>query len=203
MSYNLKDILDENSSTENEKLAEGIVSSLLGGVKDMLSGLVSKGEAKNADRVISLLRRLKKIGIKQVGGEDINKVIRGLEQYKQELTAGMADEEDQEELLNLIRGMSKAKPRRRQMPRRRRVRAESKYSLSAIFSENNNRNTGYMVENEPDKEYNEDDLTNPGEDETVMGNAVDDDPGLSDEEVLSGLRDDVAQYGDPDPVLDD
>lgn len=198
------DILNEKTSTEDEKLVEGIVSSLLGGAKDILSNLISKGGIKNVDRVVVVLRRLKKLGIKHVGGESINKAIRELVQYKQKLTDEMTDDEDKDELSLLLHGLIKDKlgqetPQRRQAPR---TRAEGKYSLSAIFSENKG-NVSYMVENEPDKEYHLDDLVSPDDDETIMGNAADNDPELSADEVLSGLRDDVAQYGDPDPVLDE
>jgi hypothetical protein len=204
MSYKLEDLFSEKSIVVEKKINEdfmNIIKSLGSLATNAIRGLFAKREAKQVDKVINLLEKLRKFGIKEAFGTKINQAIKDLQRYKYSLT----NEEEPDNLTTLLKKWQREgtltkqqKSRRSRRRRTKTIRTESSFKLKDIFLESPEDNP---VQNDPEKEYNDDDVDSVSDKETVMQKAVDSDSGLSDEEVLAGLRDDVVHYGEYDPAI--
>ena len=196
MSYKLKEIFME-SSVEDPLLRESMLSMLKKGLTTSLKNLVSLAtstpaeqksakEAKQAKKVLKFLQKAQAFGVKRISGYDIKKVIAEMEAI---INSEKIDRDEDNQLMNLLKGFGK------------KTQNESKYTLQKIFFEQTNETEDSTVQNQDEKDYNLE--KEKPEQNTVLHKAADHAPQLSDEEVLSGLRDDVANYGQYDPALGD
>lgn len=213
MSYKLKDIfLESDSKTDEAMIKEGLLSDLFDAMKDLaksaLRGFVSRGELAQIDKMIGILRKMREYGIKDFRGMPIAAVIRELEREKRLLSGKELSNNSSKDALATLRKFTGGTRKSKSTTPRVRVRHGHKnqtpamniansLSLREIFESDLLAPDEEPVQNNDNPEYNE---TNSDE-KTALESEPKEKPVLSDEEILAGLRDDVASYGEYDPVL--
>lgn len=211
MSYKLKDIFLESDSKTSETVPEeGLLSDIYGTLKDLASGalrgFITRNEIAQIDKIIAILQKMQGYGIKNIRGVPVVSIIKDLEREKRLLTG-----KDVGKKKNTLRGTSgllkrlSSKAEKTTTPQRKKrtmyVSTESKYSLREIFGPELSTSKEEPVQNNDNPEYNKPsdiEKTALETDKPVEKREI-----LSDEEILTGLRDDVAAYGEYDPVLGD
>jgi hypothetical protein len=216
MTLKLKDIFQENVS-ERGQIDEGLWNAFKTGFAKSLKSLIKMAtatpeernavaQAKQAEKVLGMLKKAKSFGVKKLGGSDLDKVISELEGVANILKKDKNNTMGSDKLTNILQGLqtrstSSSRPTRKQnrfgkLPER----VEGRYSLKKLFIEQTNPAVD-RVQNQKDLSYNHD--SPKADNETVVQDAANKAPIMSDEEILSGLRDDVANYGEFDAVLGD
>lgn len=227
----LKQIFGESDTAEalefeTEFLSEEKASVINQILKKQFSNLLRKGQLKLSKNTLKFIKKLHGLGVQRIYGQELSKVIPALEQ---ELLSGSGNgEENISVLLKQILKPSQKSAAAKSVGKRypiikggRVVRWATtkenmnfKYNLKSLFLTEENKKlvetetqTGYTNGNEELK-YNsptEQEKTNPGGDvpETVMQDSIDNDVPIADDDVISALEQDNANYGEFDNALED